>query len=449
MFETLAERLQAVFKKLRGRGKLSEQEVNEALREVRLALLEADVSLKVVKDFIAAVKEKAVGAEVMESLTPAQAVVKIVRDEMIRIMGESQKLQMAPKPPTIHMLVGLQGSGKTTTAGKLALYLRNEGHRPLLAALDIYRPAAIKQLQILGEELGIPVFSLGSKDVVQIAKASIEHAESLGRNIVIFDTAGRLHLDEAMMQELKNLKSALNPTETLLVVDAMTGQDAVKMAERFHQDLQLTGVILTKSDGDARGGAVLSIRAVTNCPIKFIGVGEKLKALEPFYPDRLVSRILGMGDVLTLIEKVEQSIDEKKAKELEEKLRRAEFDLNDYLEQLQQIKKMGSLTDLLGMLPTQLFPGANLQKQLKDVKPDEKQLTRIEAIIHSMTKEERQNPSILNASRKRRIAKGSGTEVADVNQVLKHYELIKKMVKQFSNLEKKGKKGLLNLPFMR
>jgi signal recognition particle subunit SRP54 len=449
MFETLAERLQSAFKKLRGKGKLSEADVTEALREVRMALLEADVALKVVKDFTAAVKEKAVGAEVLESLTPAQSVIRIVRDEMNHILGEAAKLQKSQKSPTIYMIVGLQGSGKTTTCGKLALSLKEGGEDPMLAACDIYRPAAIKQLQVLGKELDVPVFSLGDKsDPVQIAKGAVQLAESSRKNIVILDTAGRLHIDENMMSELKRLKAALNPTEILLVADAMTGQDAVKIAERFHQDLTLTGIILTKMDGDARGGAVLSIRAVTGCPVKFVGVGEKLKALEPFYPDRMVSRILGMGDVLTLIEKVEQEIDEKKARELEEKLKKAEFDLDDYLDQLQQIKKMGSLTDLLSMLPGNMFPGLNLQKQLKEVKPDDKQIFKIEAVIRSMTKEERKNPEILNASRKKRVARGSGTEVSDVNQVLKHFDMMKKMMKQFSSAQKQGGKKLLRLPFL-
>ncbi len=449
MFETLAERLQSAFKKLRGKGKLSEADVTEALREVRMALLEADVALKVVKDFTAAVKEKAVGAEVLESLTPAQSVIRIVRDEMNHILGEAAKLQKSQKSPTIYMIVGLQGSGKTTTCGKLALSLKEGGEDPMLAACDIYRPAAIKQLQVLGKELDDPVFSLGDKsDPVQIAKGAVQLAESSRKNIVILDTAGRLHIDENMMSELKRLKAALNPTEILLVADAMTGQDAVKIAERFHQDLTLTGIILTKMDGDARGGAVLSIRAVTGCPVKFVGVGEKLKALEPFYPDRMVSRILGMGDVLTLIEKVEQEIDEKKARELEEKLKKAEFDLDDYLDQLQQIKKMGSLTDLLSMLPGNMFPGLNLQKQLKEVKPDDKQIFKIEAVIRSMTKEERKNPEILNASRKKRVARGSGTEVSDVNQVLKHFDMMKKMMKQFSSAQKQGGKKLLRLPFL-
>ena len=449
MFETLTERLQSAFKKLRGKGKLSEADVTEALREVRMALLEADVALKVVKDFTAAVKEKAVGAEVLESLTPAQSVIRIVRDEMNHILGEAAKLQKSQKSPTIYMIVGLQGSGKTTTCGKLALSLKEGGEDPMLAACDIYRPAAIKQLQVLGKELDVPVFSLGDKsDPVQIAKGAVQLAESSRKNIVILDTAGRLHIDENMMSELKRLKAALNPTEILLVADAMTGQDAVKIAERFHQDLTLTGIILTKMDGDARGGAVLSIRAVTGCPVKFVGVGEKLKALEPFYPDRMVSRILGMGDVLTLIEKVEQEIDEKKARELEEKLKKAEFDLDDYLDQLQQIKKMGSLTDLLSMLPGNMFPGLNLQKQLKEVKPDDKQIFKIEAVIRSMTKEERKNPEILNASRKKRVARGSGTEVSDVNQVLKHFDMMKKMMKQFSSAQKQGGKKLLRLPFL-
>lgn len=448
MFETLSERLQAVFKKLRGRGKLSESDVSEALREVRMALLESDVSLKVVKDFIAAVKEKAVGEEVLESLTPAQSVIRIVRDEMIRMMGNSEKLLSASSPPSLYLVAGLQGSGKTTSCGKLALYLKNEGHQPLLAALDIYRPAAVKQLQLLGKEIDVPVFSLGDKNPpVQIAKAALAHAVSTGKNVVIFDTAGRLHVDEEMMQELKELKQALSPTEILLVADAMTGQDAVKSAERFHGDLKLTGIILTKMDGDARGGAALSIRAVTGCPIKFSGMGEKLKSLEPFYPDRLVSRILGMGDVLTLIEKVETSIDQKRALELQEKLRKAEFDLEDYLQQLQQIKKMGPIQDILSMLPGNMFPGVNLQKQLKSLKPDGKEFLKTEAIIQSMTKEERRNPSMINGSRRKRIASGSGTQVADVNQLLKQYDMMKKMIKQFSGMEKKMKGSPGKLPF--
>lgn len=449
MFETLTERLQAAFKKLRGKGKLSEADVTEALREVRMALLEADVSLKVVKEFTAAVKEKAVGAEVLESLTPAQSVIRIVRDEMNLLVGGPAKLQKSSKSPTIYMIVGLQGSGKTTTCGKLALFLKDSGEEPVLAACDIYRPAAIKQLQVLGKELEVPVFSLGDKsDPVQIAKGAVQLAESSKKNAVILDTAGRLHIDAQMMVELKQLKAVLAPTEILLVADAMTGQDAVKIAEQFHQDLALTGIILTKMDGDARGGAALSIRSVTGCPVKFVGVGEKLKALELFYPDRMISRILGMGDVLTLIEKVEQEIDEKKAKELEEKLKKAEFDLGDYLEQLQQIKKMGSLTDLLAMLPGNIFPGLNLQKQLKEAKPDERQIFKIEAVIRSMTKEERKKPELLNASRKKRIALGSGTQVSDVNQVLKHYDMMKKMMRQFSSIQKQGGKKLLRLPFL-
>lgn len=448
MFETLSERLQALFKKLRGRGKLSESDVGDALREVRMALLEADVSLKVVKDFIAAVKEKAVGAEVLGSLTPAQAVIRIVRDEMIRIMGENEKLKVSPTPPSVYMVVGVQGSGKTTTCAKLALHLKSEGVHALLAALDIYRPAAIKQLQILGNEIQTPVFSLGDKtDPVQIARGALQNASASGQNAVILDTAGRLHVDQEMMQELKQVKDAVNPTEILLVADAMTGQDAVKMAERFNQDLSLTGVILTKMDGDARGGAALSIRGVTGCPIKFVGVGEKLKALEPFYPDRLVSRILGMGDVLTLIEKVEEAVDEKKVLELQEKLRKADFNLEDYLEQLQQIKKMGPLQDLLGMLPGNFFPGMNLQKQLKELKPDGQDFVKMEAIIRSMTKEERRNPTLINGSRRKRIALGSGTQVSDVNQVLKNHELMKKMMKQLSGLEKKGKGSFPKFPF--
>ena len=445
MFQGLAEKLQETFRKLRGKGKLSEADVNEAMREVRLALLEADVNFKVVKDFINRIRERAVGEEVMQSLTPGQQVVKIVYEELTGLMGStSSRLQFSSRPPTVIMLVGLQGSGKTTTCGKLAHLLAKQGKRPLLVAADIYRPAAIKQLQVLGSQLGVPVFSMGQMPPVDICKGALEYASSHGRDTIIIDTAGRLHINAELMEELKSLRETVKPHEILLVVDAMTGQDAVNVAQAFHQQLGLDGVILTKLDGDTRGGAALSIRAVTGCPIKFAGVGEKLDALEPFHPDRMASRILGMGDILTLIEKAQAQSDAAKALELEKKLRRQEFTLEDFLAQLQQMKSMGPLDQLLGMIP-----GLGGARQLKELQKefDPRELVRVEAIINSMTPEERRNPAILNGSRRKRIARGSGTRVQDVNRVLKQFEEIRRMMKQFADLgSAKGKKGILRLP---
>lgn len=443
VFESLASKLQETFKKLKGKGKLTEKDIKEAMREVKLALLEADVNFKVVKDFVKTVSEKAAGAEVLESLTPGQHVIKIVNEELTNLMGSTQsKIVFAPKPPTVVMLVGLQGAGKTTAAGKLANLLRKQGKKPLLAACDIYRPAAIKQLQVVGEQLDVPVFSMGDKkSPVDIAKAAIEHANSNAKDLVIVDTAGRLHINEELMEELQNIKKAVRPTEILLVVDAMTGQDAVNVAESFNEKLGIDGVILTKLDGDTRGGAALSVRSVTGKPIKFAGMGEKLSDLEPFHPDRMASRILGMGDVLSLIDKAQEAFDEKKAMELEQKLRSQQFSFDDFLDQLQQMKNMGPLSQVLGMMP-----GVN-QKMLQNVDIDDKHLDHIEAIIKSMTKEERVNPSIINSSRKRRIANGSGTKVQDVNNLLKQFEQMQKMMKQFSN-PKKFKKGKIRFPFM-
>lgn len=448
VFEGLSDKLQQTFKKLRGRGKLSETDINEAMREVRMALLEADVNFKVVKDFIAKIKEKALGQEVMQSLTPAQFVIKIVNDELTALMGGTQsRITVASRPPTIIMLVGLQGAGKTTTAGKLAHLLKKQSKRPLLVAADIYRPAAIKQLQVLGGQLDIPVFAMEEcKDAVLIAQRAIEHALSYARDTVIIDTAGRLHINEELMQELKSIKTKVKPHEILLVVDAMTGQDSVTVAESFNQDLGLDGVILTKLDGDARGGAALSIKAVTGCPIKFTGMGEKLDALEIFHPDRMASRILGMGDVLSLIEKAGTSIDLEQAKEMEKKLRKDDFNLDDFLSQLQQVRKLGPLDQILGMLP-----GMGELKKLKDVEIDEKELTRTEAIIRSMTKKERRDASLINGSRRKRIAMGSGTRVQDVNKLLKQFAEAKKMMKRFQDMQKSGKKsfGGFKLPFMK
>ena len=443
MFQGLSEKLQETFKRLKGKGRLKETDVNEAMREVRVALLEADVNFKVVKDFVAKVKERSIGQEVLESLSPAQHVIKIVHEEMIELMGgASGKILISSKPPTVILLIGLQGAGKTTHAAKLANMLKKQGKHPLLVACDIYRPAAIKQLQVLGEQLKVPVFTMGQDAPVLIAKASIQHANSNGHDIVIIDTAGRLHINEELMTELRDIKSAVKPHEILLVVDAMTGQDAVNVAESFHSDLGLDGVILTKLDGDTRGGAALSIKAVTGCTIKFAGTGEKMDALEPFHPDRMASRILGMGDVLTLIEKAQESFDEKKAKEMEQKLRKQEFTLDDFLEQMQQMKKMGPLSSILEMLP------GGMGKQLKDVQIDEKDTAHIEAIIRSMTFEERRKPMVIKDSRKKRIAKGSGTTVQDVGRLLKQFEQMQKMMKQFTSpgggmgmFGKKGKKG--------
>lgn len=448
VFEGLADRLQQTFKRLRGRGKLSEADVNEAMREVRMALLEADVNFKVVKDFVAKVKERSVGQEVMTSLTPAQHVIKIVNEELTSLMGGTQsRITISSRPPTVIMLVGLQGAGKTTTAGKLALLLRKQNKRPLLVAADVYRPAAIKQLQVLGQQLDLPVFSVeDNKNPVAIAQQSIEYALSHTRDIVIIDTAGRLHINQELMDELVAIKGAVKPHEILLVVDAMTGQDAVTVAESFNADLGIDGIILTKLDGDARGGAALSVKAVTGRPIKFAGMGEKLDALEPFHPDRMASRILGMGDVLSLIEKAQTSIDLEQAKEMEKKLRKESFTLDDFLEQLQQVKKLGPLDQVLSMLP-----GMGNLKQLQDVKIDEKELAQTEAIIRSMTRAERRDPSIINGSRRKRIALGSGTKVQSVNKLLKQFTEAKKMMKRFQDMQRSGKKGLgkFKLPFMR
>ncbi|MPL60382.1 Signal recognition particle protein [bioreactor metagenome] len=446
-FEGLADKLQQTFKKLRGRGKLSEIDVNDAMREVRMALLEADVNFKVVKDFITKIKERAVGQEVLESLTPGQHVIKIVNEELTNLMGGTQsRITISSRPPTIVMLVGLQGAGKTTTAGKLALLLKKQNKRPLLVAADVYRPAAIKQLQVLGEQLEMPVFTLeDNKNPVEIAEQAIDYALSHARDMVIIDTAGRLHINQELMQELKSIKGTVKPHEILLVVDAMTGQDAVTVAETFNNDLGIDGVILTKLDGDARGGAALSVKAVTGQPIKFAGIGEKLDALEPFHPDRMASRILGMGDVLSLIEKAQSAMDFEQAKDMEKKLRKEDFTLDDFLDQLQQVKKLGPLEQVLSMLP-----GMGNMKQLKDVKIDEKELSRVEAVIKSMTKKERRDPALINGSRRKRIAMGSGTRVQDVNKLLKQFAEAKKMMKRFQGMQKSGKKSLggFKLPFM-
>ena len=436
-FENLSDKLNAAFKKLRGKGRLTAGDIKEVMREVRLALLEADVSYKVVKDFTKTVTERASGAEVLEALSPAQMVVKIVNEELCSLMGgENQKLNISSKSPSVVMLVGLQGAGKTTNGAKLAAMMRKQGKRPLLAACDIYRPAAIKQLETVGAQLDIPVFQMGQTDPVEIAKAAIEHAKKHGNDLVFLDTAGRLHIDEDLMNELCAIRDAVEPAEILLVIDAMTGQDAVNAATAFDEKLGVTGVMLTKLDGDARGGAALSIRSATGKPIKFIGTGEKLDMIEVFHPDRMASRILGMGDVLTLIEKAEQSFDEKKARETAERLLQNRFTLSDYLDQMNQLRGMGDLGDLAGMIPG-MDP-----KALKGAKMDEKALSRQEAIILSMTQAERDNPSILNSSRKKRIAAGSGTQVVDINRLLKQYEGMQQMVKQLSgkNMRKLQKK---------
>jgi len=442
-FESLSDKLQDVFKKLKSKGKLTEKDVTAALREVKLALLEADVNFKVVKSFIDKIKERAVGQEVLESLTPGQQVIKIVHEELIDLMGSTQsKLTFSRMPPTVYMMVGLQGAGKTTTSGKLGGQIKKMGKKPLLVACDVYRPAAIKQLQVVGSQVGVPVFSIeDSKQPVEIAKAALEYAKANHNDVVIVDTAGRLHIDEKLMNELEEIKSAVKPQEILLVVDAMTGQDAVNVAESFNEKLGIDGVILTKLDGDTRGGAALSVRSVTQKPIKYVGLGEKLEDLQPFYPDRMASRILGMGDVLTLIEKAQQSFDAKKVSALEQKFRKMEFDFDDFLEQMQQVKKMGPLNQILGMIP-----GMNTQK-LGDIEVDEKEIAHIEAIIKSMTKEERKDPSILNGSRKRRIAAGSGRDLQEVNRLIKQFEQMRKMMKQLSDMTK-GKKGKFKLPFM-
>ncbi|MGG4348517.1 signal recognition particle protein [Bacillus licheniformis] len=444
-FEGLADRLQQTISKIRGKGKVTEQDVKEMMREVRLALLEADVNFKVVKDFVKKVSERAVGQDVMKSLTPGQQVIKVVKEELTELMGgEESKIAAAKRPPTVIMMVGLQGAGKTTSTGKLANLLRKKHNRnPLLVAADIYRPAAIKQLETLGKQLDMPVFSLGDKvSPVEIAKQAIEKAKEDHQDYVLIDTAGRLHIDEELMDELEQVKETAQPEEIFLVVDSMTGQDAVNVAKSFNEQLGVTGVILTKLDGDTRGGAALSIRAVTNTPIKFAGMGEKLDALEPFHPERMASRILGMGDVLTLIEKAQANVDEEKAKELEQKMKNMSFTLDDFLEQLGQVRNMGPLEDLI-----QMMPGAGKMKGLKNVKVDEKQLSHIEAIIKSMTGKEKEQPEIINASRRKRIAKGSGTSVQEVNRLLKQFEEMKKMMKQMTNMTKGKKKGF-KLPFM-
>ena len=436
-FESLSEKLNAAFKKLRGKGRLSPADVKDAMREVRMALLEADVSYKVVKDFVKNVTEKATGADVLEALSPAQMIVKIVNQELCELMGgQNQKLNISSKLPSVVMLVGLQGAGKTTNGAKLAGYMKKQGKRPLLAACDIYRPAAIKQLETVGAQLDVPVFQMGQTNPVDIAKAAIEHAKKHGNDIVFLDTAGRLHIDAELMDELKNIKAAVEPAEILLVVDAMTGQDAVNAANAFDEALGITGVMLSKLDGDARGGAALSIRAATGKTIKFIGTGEKLDMIEPFHPDRMASRILGMGDMLTLIEKAEQSFDQKKALEAAERLKSNRFTLSDYLDQMAQLKNMGDLESIMGMIP-----GMDA-KALKGAKIDEKAMARQEAIILSMTQAERNNPSILNSSRKKRIAAGSGTSVVDVNRLLKQFEAVQQLTKQFSgkNMKKLQKK---------
>lgn len=448
-FEGLAERLQSTIKKITGKGKVSEQDIKEMSREIRLALLEADVNFKVVKDLINRIKERAVGQEVMESLTPGQQVIKIVRDELTELMGgENSKIAVADRPPTVIMMVGLQGAGKTTTTGKLANLLRKKHNRkPLLVACDVYRPAAIQQLETLGTQLNMPVFSLGTEaNPVDIAKQAMDKAKEEHHDYVIIDTAGRLHVDSDLMDELAEIKAVVSPDEIFLVVDAMTGQDAVNVADSFNEQLDITGVVLTKLDGDTRGGAALSIKAVTDKPIKFAGMGEKLDQLEAFHPERMASRILGMGDVLSLIEKAQTNVDEQQAKALEEKMRSMSFTFDDFLEQMAQVKQMGPLDELLDMLP-----GAGKMKGLKNVQVDEKQLGQVEAIVKSMTKQERQEPSIINASRKKRIAKGSGTTVSQVNRLLKQFEDMKKMMKQMTNMQKgKGKKGRggFKLPFM-
>ncbi len=444
-FESLTEKLSATFKRLRGKGRLSEADVKEAMKEIKMALLEADVNFKVVKGFVSSVTERAVGQDVMESLTPAQMIVKIVNEELTALMGGGEtKLAISPAPPTVVMLVGLQGAGKTTNGAKLAGLMKKQGKRPLLCACDVYRPAAIKQLEVVGGQLDIPVFQLGQIDPVDIAKAAVEHARRHGNDMVFLDTAGRLHVDETLMDELKRIKETVKPTEILLVVDAMIGQDAVTAAKAFDEALDIDGVMLTKLDGDARGGAALSIRAVTGKPIKFAGTGEKLDAVEVFHPDRMASRILGMGDVLSLIEKAEQNLDAKKAAEQLERLRKNKFTLSDFYDQLLQLKSMGNLEDIAGMIPG--MGGKKL-----DLSADEGNLKRIEAIIQSMTPYERENPSVLNSSRKKRIAAGSGTQVVDVNRLLKQFDMVQQLTRQFSNPKKaKGLFGRfkgMGLPF--
>ena len=447
MFQNLTEKLANAFKRFRSKGKLTAADVKEGMREVKMALLEADVSYKVVREFTTAVTERAVGAEVLESLLPAQQIVKIVNEELIKLMGsENAKLEIAPKPPTIIMMVGLQGAGKTTHAAKIAALYKKKGKHPLLVACDIYRPAAIDQLKVVGESVGVPVFEMGNKtSPVTIAREGVAYAEKNGLDMVFLDTAGRLHIDEALMEELRQIKATVHPHEILLTVDAMLGQDAVNVAQSFHEQLDITGVVLTKMDGDTRGGAALSVRYVTGKPIKFVGTGEKLDMIEPFYPDRMASRILGMGDVLSLIEKAEQAYDEKQAAKLQQKMMDATFTLDDFLDQLRQLKKMGSLDQIMGMLP-----GMN-QASLKDSQPDEKQMAHTEAIVLSMTPQERRDPRIINGSRRKRIAAGCGLTVVDVNRLLRQFEQMKKLMKQMSTMGRGGMKlpgklGRIKLP---
>ncbi|MEY8382378.1 signal recognition particle protein [Christensenellaceae bacterium 44-20] len=439
-FEGLAEKLQNVFDKLTRRGKLSEADIKAAMREVKLALLEADVNFLVVKKFVKAVSEKAVGSQVLESLTPGQQVIKIVRDELVSLLGgQISEVKFAPAPPTVILMAGLQGAGKTTMCGKLGLHFKKLGKKPMLVACDIYRPAAIDQLKVVGGQAEVPVFEMGQQNPSKIYKEALKECKNKGCDILIVDTAGRLHIDEQMMSELTELRKTANPTEVLLVIDAMTGQDAVNAAKAFNEQVELTGVILTKTDGDTRGGAALSVKDVTGKPIKFVGTGEKLTDLEPFYPDRMASRILGMGDVMSLIEKAEQNFDEKQARELEQKIRSQKLNLNDFLEQMRQVSKMGSMEDILGMLPGgSKLAGASI---------DEKQLKRTEAIITSMTNAEREEPSIINGSRRKRIAAGSGTSVQDVNRLLNQFEQMKKMMKMMTGKGKKRRKGMMGLPF--
>lgn len=446
-FESLASRLQSAFDKLRGRGKIDEAAVTEAMREVRLALLEADVNFKVVKEFVARVKERALGQEVLKSLTPGQMVIKVVNEELTSLMGgDVAKIAVSSRPPTVVMMVGLQGAGKTTTTGKLAKYLQKQNRKPLLVAADIYRPAAIKQLQVLGEQVKAPVFTLGDQvSPVEIARQAIEHAKANHLDYVLIDTAGRLHIDETLMEELQQVREVAKPDEILLVVDAMTGQDAVNVAESFNTQLELSGVVLTKLDGDTRGGAALSVKAVTGKPIKFAAMGEKLDALEPFHPDRMASRILGMGDVLSLIEKAQEAVDTEKAKQMEKQMRQGEFTFDMFLDSMQQMRNLGPMEDILGMLP-------GMNKMKGNLKVDEKQIGRVEAIVRSMTKAERANPELLNSSRRKRIAAGSGTSVQEVNRFIKQFDDMKKMMKQFTGMtdkmKKKQKKGGLKLPGM-
>lgn len=445
MFDNLSDKLQSVFSNLRGKGKLSEKDVDLAMREIRMALLEADVNYKVVKNFVAKVKERAIGSEVMESLTPGQMVVKIVNEELTGLMGEKEvKLNLSSNPPTVIMLCGLQGAGKTTHAGKLAKLLKKQGKSPLLVACDIYRPAAIKQLQVVGSNVGVPVFSMGDNvNPVTIANEGLKEAKSKGNNVVIIDTAGRLHIDEGLMDELEAIKNDTHPDDILLVVDSMTGQDAVNVAETFNDKLEITGVILTKLDGDTRGGAALSIREVTSKPIKFVGTGEKLDDLQAFHPERMASRILGMGDVLSLIERAEDTLDQKKAQELTEKMRSQTFTFNDYLDQLNQIRNMGPLEDLLKMIP-----GVN-SKMLEGFNVDEGDIKRVEAMILSMTDEEREKPDLIDKSRRERIAKGSGNKAQDVNKLIKQFKEAKKIMKKFTSPMKAKKRSGFNLPFFK